>query len=129
MPGRFTSSVCPHCEEVESSAHRYLFCHFVSETWDWIRRRIDLLDSSTVLFNDYQILRLDFFKGLRDNAILWLIGIYVELVESEVVLRGNKLDIISAKGFFKQKKQYANNLAIPELGIIPGIDWDDDGIG
>ena len=129
MPGRFNSSICSHCEEVESSAHRYLYCSFVADAWAWVRRRLDLLDTSTVLFTDYQILRLDFFKSLRENAIVWLIGTFIELVENDVVLRGNKLNCVSIKGFFKQKKQYANNLDFPELGIIPGIDWDSDGIG
>ena len=80
-------------------------------------------------WTDYQILRLDFFKGLRENAIMWLIGTYVELVENDVVLRENKLNLISVKGFFKQRKQSAGHSTFLDLGIIPGIDWDSDGIG
>ena len=93
------------------------------------RKIVKRYTKTTVLFNDYQILRLDFFKGLRESAILWLIGTYVELIENEVVLRENKLDIDSVKGFFKQRKASSRHLAIPDLGRIPGIDWDDVGVG
>ena len=43
-------------------------------------------------------------------------------------LRENKLDIVSVKGFFKQRKASSRHLAIPDLGHIPGIDWDDVGV-
>ena len=71
---------------------------------------------------DSDFLSLNFEKGLRENAVLWLLGLYVEVVEKEVVLKGSKLSISFMKGHFKQKKLMTKYLVLPEIGIIPGID-------
>ena len=75
------------------------------------------------------ILSLNFERGLRENALLWMIGVYVEVVEAEVVLKRNKLDAATVLGIFKAKKQSARYQALPELGIIPVLDIDSQGIG
>ena len=129
MPRRFSTPHCPHCGEYESTEHRYILCGHVSESWIWLRSRIDMLDPSTVSQNDMSMIRLDFVKGLRENAILWLIGSYVEIVESEVVIKENKLSPLSLEGLLKQRKLLAATQAIPELGLVPGIDWNSEGIG
>ena len=74
--------------------------------------------------SDLRLLRLDFPPSLRENAILWLLGNFVVLVEQEVVSKNNRLDISSIKGLFRQKKDYCNHLAMPHIGPIPGIDID-----
>ena len=66
---------------------------------------------------------------LRENAILWLLGIYVEIFEREVVLGGHKIDVGTMKGIFFQKKLQSCHQALPELGILLGIDFDTDGVG
>ena len=88
-----------------------------------------MLDSSTVLFEDLSILRLDFFRSFRDNAIIWLLGSYVEIVEREVVIKEHKLGSSSLIGILKQKKLSLYSQAIPDLGLIPGLDWDSEGVG
>ena len=66
---------------------------------------------------------------LREKAILWLLGIYVEIFEREVVLGGHKIDAGTMKGIFFQRKLQSCYQALPELGNLPGIDFDIDGIG
>ena len=130
MPGRFPSAQCCRCrEEEEPIEHRYVLCRFVSESWIWLRSLINLIDTSTCLFDDLAILRLDFFRGLKENAIIWLLGNYIELVESEVIVKENKLQPLSMKGFLKQKKLSAQNQHLPDLGLIPGLDWESEGVG
>ena len=75
------------------------------------------------------LLRLDFPSSLRENAIIWMLGTYITLVEQEVVSKENKLNLSSVIGFFKQKKDHSGHLAMPFLGPIPGIDSDALGIG
>ena len=87
------------------------------------------LDASLIITDDFDILSLNFPRGLRENALLWLIGIYVELVEMEAVRKGNKLSLASVIGLFKQKKQLTRYRAVPELGIIVGLDTESTGIG
>ena len=127
MPGRYPSSGCPNCGIVETINHRYCQCINVSEAWEWLRAKIVSLDISLDVTDDMEFLTLCFEMGLRENAILWLLGVFVEIVETEVVLRGNKLSVTSAKGIFKQRKQLSRHQAIPELGIILGLDTE--GIG
>ena len=130
MHGRFPSPLCPNCSrQPESIGHRYLWCENVNQTWEWLINIMYSLDRSLYLFSDEEILKLEFPKGLRENAILWLLGVYISLVERESVLKHNILDKNSAKGHFKQMKQMATHMAIPDIGPIPGIDWEPQGVG
>ena len=88
-----------------------------------------LIDQSLALRSYPEILHLDFPVSLRENALLWLLGSYIEIVETEVVLKDHVLDHHSIAGLLKQKKQIARHLAMPDLGMIPGLDWDLQGIG
>ena len=88
-----------------------------------------MLEPSLYLFDDEDILNFEFPKGMRENAIIWLIGIYISLVERETVIKHHILNNLSSKGFFKQMKQMATHMAIPDLGAIPGIDWEPQGVG
>ena len=47
----------------------------------------------------------------------------------EVVAKEKNLTCHLFWAFLNRKKQVAHLSAIPELGIIPGIDWDPQGIG
>ena len=66
---------------------------------------------------------------MRENAILWHIGIHIILVEREAVFKHHILDYNSSKGYFKQMKQMATHMAIQDLGTIPGSDWEPQGVG
>ena len=130
MPGRYPSSSCPRClASPESTWHRYITCSFVSRAWHWLRLVLYNLDPTFCIETDNSILCLDFEKGLRENAALWLIGTYASIVEQEVVIRENCLTLASIIGIFKQRKQRARYQAMPDLGPIEGIDWEPQGIG
>ena len=101
----------------------------VEAVWEWLKFKLVELDISLNTDTDEDLLSLNFQKGLRENAVLWMIGIYVDMVEKEVVQRGNKLGISMATGIFKQKKLMSRNQALPELGIVPGLETDSMGIG
>ena len=131
MPRKFCSPMCVKCEhqERETCSHRYLHCVRVSESWEWLRTIIVVLDPCTGLMDDESILRLNFSRSLRDNAVIWLIGVYVEIVDNEIINKDNNIDHRSLVGFFRQRQQQSNLQAIPYLGPIPGIDWEPQGIG
>ena len=134
MPGRYPSPHCPRCSDenirsVENIIHRYTQCILVEEVWEWVRSQIVSLDISLDLSLDKDLLSLNFPLGLRENAVMWLLGIFVELVEVEVVRKGNNLKIDQVIGIYKQRKQRAKHQAIPELGLILALDDDAQGIG
>ena len=66
---------------------------------------------------------------MRENAILWLLGTFIETVESLVIIKENSLTSAAFIGILKQKKLRARGQAMPDIGIIPGIDWDVMGVG
>ena len=79
--------------------------------------------------DDISLLSLEFERGLRENAILWMLGTYLEIVETEVISCGNKITASTISGIFKQRKLTTRNMALPEIGIILGVDVDAEGIG
>ena len=135
MPGRYPSSSCSRCQKddqrntPETTPHRYCHCSLVSGAWEWLKTVLLLLDSSLSLVSDSELLSLNFEKGMRENAVVWIIGSYIEIVENEVVTKENFLSIPSITGQLKQKKQSARYQALPELGIIAGVDFDQQGVG
>ena len=132
MPGRFRSPLCIQCETNtlrETSQHRYQQCNNVSEAWNWLYNTMISLDNTLALDDDWSILRLNFSKGLRENAILWLVGNFIEIVEREVVCKNTKLSVRSIRGILQQKKSESRYQALPELGPISGLDYEPQGIG
>ena len=81
MPGRFSSPECPRCahppekSERETISHRYVQCDHVSEAWEWLKYQLFMLDMSLASLDDLDILKLNFDGSLRDNAVIWMIGI------------------------------------------------------
>ena len=129
MPTRFSNDTCSHCEYPETIHHRYLHCSYVSDAWNWIQNIIYCLDPNLRINDETVLLHFYFDKGLRENAIVWLLGNFIQLVETHVMSRNQKLDIHSLQGILKERKQLTVYKSMPELGLIPGIDWNPEGIG
>ena len=130
MPNKYQTSNCPRCtRSVESIKHRYIECSFVSEVWAWIQGRILHLDPFLGEHDDLCLLQLKFSSSIHDNAITWLLGNFISLVEKEVVSKNNNLSLPFVIGAFRQLKISHSIQALPDIGFIPGIDWDTEGIG
>ena len=69
---------------------------------------------------DSDFLYLRFSQVLRDEDILWLLGMYLEYMEDKVVLRGQAASVDDFVGHVKYKQVMANYQAMPALGLIPG---------
>ena len=73
--------------------HRYIQCGFVSDVCSWIMSIILHLDPFLSNLDDMSVLQLRFPASIHDNAIVWLLGNYIDLVEKEVVCKHHKLDL------------------------------------
>ena len=120
---------CPEENLNDTSKHRYLECCYVSQAWAWRKYILCITDISLASVNDEDILKLDFPKGLRDNALIWLIGTYIDLIEKEVITKDVIVSENAAIGYFKQRKQMSHHQRIPDIGFIAGLDFDARGIG
>ncbi len=78
------------------------------------------MDPITLLLQDKDMLYLRFAKGLREEDILWLLGVYLEYVENRVILRGSRASTDDFVDHVRYMRCMANYQAIPHLGIIPG---------
>ena len=90
---------------------------------------ISILDPMCIPNEEFEFLSLNFNRSLRENAILWLVGAYVEVIELESISREQILSIQQVKGIFKQRKLMTRYQALPDLGIIPQVDFDQQGVG
>ena len=94
MPNRYTTSTCPRCNTYEESMiHHYIQCGFVSDVCSCIMSTILHLDPFLSNLDDMSVLQLRFPASIHDNAIVWLLGNYIDLVEKEVVCKHHKLDL------------------------------------
>ena len=117
----YDSAGCPHCGLDEIETHRYCLCERVIDAWLKVRDLIAQLDQEMIYESDYNLIHLNFPSLLRDNAIVWMIGHYVQFVEEEVVLKGRKVTGRQILGWLGAKAFECRYRAMPELGIIPGI--------
>ncbi len=60
----------------------------MGEIWEWVRFRLNQVDSSLIFLDDTNLLYLKFPQDLREDDILWLLGVYLEYVEDRFILRG-----------------------------------------
>ena len=99
-----------------------LSCACVHPAWLWLRELIYSVDISLTSSDKHSLIDLSFPRGLRDNAVLWLLGVFVDLVERDTVIKGNILSAEIASGWVKQRKEQTRYSAFPEIGHITGLD-------
>ncbi len=81
---------------------------------------IGQMDPITIL-RDEDLLYLRFDKGLKEEDILWFLGVYLEYVENRVILRGAKASVDDFVGHVRYMRHQANYLAMSHHGIIPAV--------
>ena len=83
--------------------------------------RLNQMDSNHITLDDSDFFYLRFSQGIRDNDILWHLGVYLEYVEDKDVLRGGVASVDDFVGHVRYKWVMANYQAMPPLGLIPGM--------
>ena len=110
------------CVQGETQTHRYARCDAVMHTWEQVRDLIVSLDPVLLSVSNKRLLHLDYPKVRRENDILWLLGVYLEYVECEVIRHDNRVTSVGLIGYLRYRKLASRDLAIPNLGFIQGID-------
>ena len=70
---------------------------------------------------DHSILNLYFPTSTRENACLWLIGSYLDLVDKEVFINGRKIKAEQLNGWLIAKSLESRHKSMPDIGFIPGL--------
>merc|ERR1712082_394074 len=81
------------------------------------------IDPALILIDDADLLYLRFPRGLKEEDTLWMLGVYLAYVEDKIILRGMAASVNDFVGHARYMRSEANYLAMPSIGIIPGLNY------
>ena len=122
MRNRYDSPLCQKgCGIVENQTHKFATCFWVADVWHKLLDIISQLEPTMVFESSSDILHLNFPKHLNENAILWLLGQYVDFIEEEAFIKSKRVSIHQFIGYLSAKKIDSIYHAMPFIGLIPGL--------
>ena len=81
---------CLACGVVQDNVHLFCECKLVREAWFWVRQRLlGMLPDSHGQTSNFEFLNLMFESDLMDSEIVWMLGIFVQLVWNFVICKKN----------------------------------------
>ena len=97
---------CVLCRVLHDNVHLFCECELVRESWFWIRQRIlGMFSIANGRTSNFELLNLMFESCVMDNEVIWILGIYVQLVWKIVICKKKMLKLeIWKSSIFK----YAN---------------------
>ena len=113
---------CHTCGVVQDNVHLFCECVNVQEAWFWLRQRLlGMLPQDGGRVSNFEFINLMFISSQFDNEIVWLLGIYVQQVWSNVICKKNYLSQNQIKTECSQ--QFIHNQASnrPSLVNIIGL--------
>jgi hypothetical protein len=105
---------------VHDVEHIFCLCYRVRAAWNWIRRKmvVFLTDQGRPPdVSNPDILLARFPKDRQEDECILLLGIYVELVDREVVLKEKELLVDTLIGVLRTKTVSARSRAVPQVQI------------
>ena len=113
---------CVACGVLQDNVHLFCECKFVREAWFWVRHRLlDLLPASHGQTSNFEFLNLMFDSFLLDKEIIWMIGIFVQLVWDFVVCKKKCLKLETVKSEYFLKFETHKTTKMPTLEHIVGL--------
>ena len=120
----YDSPICCRClAESESITHRYVYCSWVSDTWNLLREILESLDQLILFESDHSLLNLYYSELLHEDSVLWLMGEYFFYIEKEVVLNNRRGTVDDMLGYLESRRLSCNFMKIPPIGHIPGMQF------
>ena len=110
---------CSTCGVAQDNVHLFCECLNVREAWFWVRQRVlDLLPQDGAQTSNFELIHLMFPSSHLDSEIVWLLGIYVQQVWTNIISKKKFLTqfVIKNECFL----QYINHQASsrPQLAHI-----------
>ena len=113
---------CNVCNVVEDNVHLFTECMYVREAWGWARLRLlSLLPDDSAQTSNFELLNLMFVRHVMDKEAVWLVGIVVEFICTEKIMRKRKVKLEHLIGHLKLKFKSNQFSKKPKLGYIIGI--------
>ena len=74
--------------KLQDNVHIFCECVNVREAWFWIRQRLlGLLPQDVGQLSNFEFLNLMFVSSQFENEIVWLLGVYVQQVWSNIICK------------------------------------------
>ena len=96
-------------------------CSRVIEAWFWLRSKLLQLMPTTIGgmgTSNTDFLLLQYPKDNQESECLWLIGNYVEVVDSFVARKKKKLKVDQLRGILRERLQGMSTRAVVRLQIF-----------
>ena len=122
IQNRYDSPLCPKCHIfIHDISHKYTKCSWLNSAWDFIREIMLNLEPVLMYESDYNILNLIYPQSSRENALVWLLGQYLEFVEIEVMIKNRRISRNHIRGWLQAKYAESQHASIPFIGSIYGL--------
>ena len=113
---------CVHCGIIHDNVHLFCECQLVREAWFWVRQRLlGLLPDIFGNTSNFEFLHLMFEFSIMNNEVIWMLGVWVQLVWNTVICKKKHLKIESVQSEFSLKFVSHQNSHLPALAHIIGL--------
>ena len=94
----------------------------MSESWFWVRQRIlGILPNTHKTTLSFNVLNLMFESDRMDGEVIWILGIYVQLVWDVVICKKKHLKLETMKSEYEMKYSTHQKSNMPHLNYIVGL--------
>ena len=95
---------CLLCGEKEDNTHVFTECLLVREAWGWLRLRLlSLLPDDCAQTSNFEFISLMFSKHFWEKELVWLLGVYVEFVWQQRMLKKTSVKLEQLVGEIKYR--------------------------
>ena len=113
---------CLPCGELQDNVHLFCECKLVREAWFWVRQRLlGMLPDTHRLTSNFEFLNLMFDSFLLDKEIIWMLGVYVQLVWDFVICKKKTLKLETVQSEYLLKHEAHKTSKMPTLEHIVGL--------
>ena len=118
-----TNQACKNSNLAHSVEHIFCGCFRVRTAWLWVRQKLLVLwgdQGPLTAPTNQEIIMLMYPKVTQEAETIFLLGIFMELVDREVVGKHKELLVGTVKGVFQAKVSQIASRAAPELHFPQG---------
>ena len=113
---------CLHCNVLHDNVHLFCECVLVREAWFWVRQRIlGILPNTHRTTSNFEFLNLMFDSDCMDGEVIWILGVYVQLVWDVVICKKKGLKLETMKSEYELKYSSHQKSNMPHLNYIVGL--------
>ena len=118
------SALCNRCNlrMLDNVTHMFTECVLVREAWCWVRKRLlDLLPDDMSDLSNTELVMFMFPKERFEDEMVWVMGVYMNWVYEEAVVKGRMLNDAHARGYMRYMYYQSLGTKMPQLGYISEV--------